>query len=393
MKIAILGIRGIPANYGGFETCAEHVSKWWTENGNEVLVFCRKSHYKDKLENYNGCKIIYTSSIKTKSLDTVTHTLFSFLNLIFKNREFKNVHLYNTGNAIFIPLLKIFGKKVVISVDGIEWKREKWGKAAKLMHKIGERVAVKFADYVVADNIAVKDYYLDRYGKKTETIPYGAKLISNDLKQNEDIILNKYSLSTKKYFIFVGRLVPEKGVHNLIEAYKKLKTDYKLVIIGDDKEGEYRDNLFLNNSNRINFLGYVYGEEYEILLKNAYLYVSASELEGTSPSLLAAMGAKVCALINGIEENKFTVKNNAFLYKCNDLSNLIEIWQELNDNTEITDKMGENGYSFVQKEYDWENIANRYLELFNPIGKSQELPIMEDYNVGKGGDVNGNRID
>jgi len=368
MKIAVIGIRGLPANYGGFETCAENISKEWSKNGHDVLIYCRKNHYKEHIAEYNGCRLKYISSINTKSLGTLSHTFFCILNLIFKEPDIKIIHLYNAGNALFIPLLKLFGKKVVISVDGIEWKRKKWGTLAKMIHKTGEKFAIRFADKVVVDNKAVENYYKNKHDADTFFIPYGAKIIDtvNTINTiNTESVLNKFSLTTKDYFIFIGRLVPEKGVHTLIGVYNTLKTDIPLVIIGDDNNtSDYKHNLIKQKSDKVLFLGYLYGEEYESLLKNALIYVTASELEGTSPSLLAAMGAKVCTLVNGIEENLHTIEDSGCYYKENNLSDFSKVWLNLINNRDLIDEFAEKGYNRVLSVYKWEIIAEMYIDLF-----------------------------
>lgn len=364
MKIAVIGIRGVPANYGGFETCAEHVSKYWALEGNDVLIYCRKHHYPKQLDSLNGCKLKYTGSIKIKSLDTLSHTLLSVIDLIINERSIHCVHLYNAGNAMYVPLLRLFGKKVAISVDGIEWKREKWGWLAKSIHKLGEKLAVKYAHKVIVDNKAVEMYYVEKYGKSTSLIPYGAKIPLACPKDEE--LLGKYGLVKQEYFIFVGRLVPEKGVHNLIDVYRRLNTSYPLVIVGDDVS-EYRDELIQEQGDKIIFVGYVYGENYEALLMNSLIYVSASQLEGTSPSLLAAMGAGVCTLVNGIQENIYTVEDSGYVFKENDLNNLYKVWSDLLSDRQAIQDMAAKGRQFVLGKYQWENISKQYIELFKDM--------------------------
>lgn len=363
MNIVIIGIRGLPANYGGFETCAENTSSYWVKKGHNVLVYCRWHLYDKRPDKINGVRLKYVSSVRTKSLDTISHSFLCLLDLILWEKQYRYVHLYNTGNAIFIPILKLLRKKVIISVDGIEWKRKKWGKLAKSIHKLGEKIAVKYADRIVTDNKVVEAYYKEKYNKITSTVAYGAKMLSSNY-QNEDETLQQFGLKKKEYSIFVGRLVPEKGVHHLIDAYKKLKTSFPLVIIGDDNENEYRNSLFSNKSGSIIFTGYVYGTEYEILLKNAYLYVSASELEGTSPSLLAAMGAEVCALVNGIDENRQTIQDCAYCFEVNNFDDLRETWQRLLDTPDLITEMSKKGYNHCIDVYNWDTISQEYLDLF-----------------------------
>lgn len=365
--IAVIGIRGLPANYGGLETCAEEVTRRWVARGHEVRVYCRRNRYPDRRPEIDGVDLVYTPSVGSKSLDTVTHTFFSILHLLVTGRRFRVVHLYNTGNSIFLPLLKLFGKKVILSGDGVEWRREKWGRFAKAVHKLGEQMAVRFADCIVVDNQEVGNYYRDRHGIETTEIAYGANEIAVDEARSAEL-LKQHGLEAGRYFLFVGRIVPEKGVHNLIDAYRGLETDYPLVIIGDDNSGsEYRDRLFQQASDDIRFLGFVYSTDYEQLLVNAYMYLSASELEGTSPSLVSAMGAGVCSLVNGIDENIATVKGCATTYARNDNEDLRRLWQALIDDPDRVAELRRKGRECVEQYYRWDAIADQYLAVVSRL--------------------------
>jgi glycosyltransferase involved in cell wall biosynthesis len=366
-SIAVIGIRGLPANYGGLETCAEEVTRRWVVAGHEVRVYCRKNRYRERPTEVNGVQLAYTGSINFKSLDTITHTFFSIVHLLFSGRRFRYVHLYNTGNSLFLPLLTLFGKRVILSSDGIEWRREKWGILAKWVHKVGEKLAVRSAARIIIDNLEVQRYYTDKFGVDTELIAYGANDIEIDAAYSQGL-LRQHGLEAGRYFLFVGRLATEKGVHNLIAAYKQLRTDWPLIIIGDDTAGgTYRDELFARQTDKIRFLGFLYNKDYEQLLVNAYLYVSASELEGTSPSLVSALGAGVCALVNGIEENIATVKGSAFIYRKNDKAELTRLWQELIDEPAKVIAMAEAGKLCAARYYRWDAIAGQYLEALDRL--------------------------
>ena len=372
-EIAVLGIRGLPASYGGFETCAEQVTRIWADKGHSVLVYCRDQHYPSKIERVGGVRLKYTRSIKSKCLGTLTHTLFSVLDLLLHERKVRVVHLYNTGNGIFAPLLRLFGKRLIVSGDGIEWKREKWGTLAKLVHKIGERMAMMFADRVVVDNEEVRKFYATRYGYDPTLISYGAKPIRCESVRAREI-LAKYGLETKKYFLFVGRLVPEKGVQELVQAYKRINTAYPLVIIGDSASNSaYRNELLRHQSDKIRFLGFLYGEDYEQLLVNALLYVSASRLEGTSPSLLAAMGARVCSLVNGIDENCATAGGAALMFAKNDYEELRQRWQQLIDTPALIEEWAEKGQRHAADHYRWDAVANKYLSIFRQVTETRAV--------------------
>lgn len=368
-EVAVIGIRGIPASYGGLELCAEQTTAYWSDKKLNVLVYCRKTHYSDchRPPVLGGVRLKYTPSIGSVSLDTLSHTFMSIMDLLFRERHIKLVQLYNTGNAIFLPLLKLFGKKVVMTGDGLEWRREKWGMTAKIMHKLGERMAVMFADQLIIDNEEVRKYFLNKYSVKTTLIAYGAKIIRRDDARSREL-LKKYHLERKKYFIFVGRLVPEKGVRELIDAYNQLDTPYPLIILGDVNDSAYRDELFSRQSEKVRLLGFVYGEDYEQLLVNALIYVSASKLEGTSPSLLSAMGARVCSLVNGIPENQASAGNAVCMFDRDNFEDLRHKWQQLANDPAQMDEVAEKGYRHVMERYQWTAIAEKYLGVFNTIG-------------------------
>ncbi|MEM7258101.1 MAG: glycosyltransferase [Pseudomonadota bacterium] len=365
--IAVIGIRGLPANYGVIVTCADEVTRRWVDAGHEVRVYCRSARYPERPAEIDGVQLVYTPSLPSKSLDTVSHTFNSIIHLLFTGRRFRCVHLYNTGNSIFLPLLKLFGKKVVLSGDGIEWKREKWGALAKWVHKTGEKLAVRLADSIVVDNAEVGRYYAEKFAAETDQIAYGA----NDIVPDQSYagpLLQKHGLEAGRYFLFVGRLAPEKGVHNLIAAYKRLKTDCPLLIIGDDTNGgEYRDSLFAQASATILMPGFLYSTDYEQLLVHASMYVSASELEGTSPSLVSAMGAGVCSLVNGIEENIATARGAAATYEKNNTDDLVRYWQQLIDNPDKADVMARAGKDCVAQYYRWDAIADQYLAVMQRV--------------------------
>jgi glycosyltransferase involved in cell wall biosynthesis len=365
MKIAVLGTRGIPANYGGFETCAEQLSLRWTAAGHDVVVYAHRHRYDKRPENVNGVEVRYMRSLRRFGLGTPTAGLLGACDLILRRRSHRHVHLYNTGNAFLIPLLRLFGFRVVISVDGIEWLRDKWGFIQKSAHQLGARLAVRFADKVVADNKSVAEYYAEHFGCNTATIAYGAQPIARS--NDADDILSRFGLKAGQYCVFVGRIVPEKGVQELIDAFARLNTSLCLVIVGDDNPTAYRNAIWARQSEKLRLVGYQYGHVYEQLLVNAAMYVSASRLEGTSPSLLSAMSAGVCCLVNGIPENRNTTAGSVALYRQNDADDLVRTWQGLLDHPDQMKRVAAAGQAHQRRFYDWDGIANDYLALFSDL--------------------------
>jgi glycosyltransferase involved in cell wall biosynthesis len=369
VKIAITGIRGIPANYGGFETCAEQTAVRFARQ-HDVFVYCRVHNCTYDSDSYLGVSLVKLGSINKKGIDTLSHTFRCVLDIICR-KDIEIVHLYNAANAIFIPILKIAGKKVVISVDGIEWKRQKWGNIAKAFYKLSEFICTKTADSIICDSRTVQKYYRDKFKCPTEYIPYGAE-INHDISSAS---LEKFGLKPREYLLFIGRLVPEKGVHNLISAYNQLRPRLPLIIIGDAPEQpEYVASLKKAAGDNIRFLGYVYGDDYQALNRYPYLYLTASMLEGTSPALVAAMGAGNCVLVNGIPENLETIGQAGFAAKENDISDFAAKLKFLIDNPAIVEQYRVLAFRRVNETYNWDKISDSYLNLFNSIlGYNRDL--------------------
>ncbi|MDG1822957.1 MAG: glycosyltransferase [Flavobacteriaceae bacterium] len=369
MKIAVIGIRGLPDKYSGFETCAANTTSYWAKDA-EVLVYCRKRLYDKKIDtNEHGVNMAYIPCLSSKSLETLSHTFLCCLHLIFFNRSYKIIHLYNCANGLFIPLLRLFGFKTVISVDGIEWKRKKWSFIGRTFFKIGAFFSVKSSNAIVTDNSVVYDYYLNTYNKHTNQIAYGAKSVCSNAKKELEL-LKSYSLKKNCYYIFIGRFVPEKGVLNLIESYLKTSIEIPLVIVGDDSSNsEYRNQIFnqYKDNPRIKLLGYIYGSHYEMLLKNALMYVSASELEGTSPSLLMAMKAKVPCLVNGIPENIATAQDTVCYFEKNNYGDLTRKLISTYNNKKDLLRYSSAAFAHVNKNYSWSDIASQYFDLFKKL--------------------------
>jgi len=332
MRIAILGIRGIPASYGGFETNAEITSKALVERGHEVVVYCRGKR-NGRPKSWEGVKLTYLPSIESRDLSTITHSTLSVLHCLF--RRFDLVHLYNVGNSYLIPLLRLFGKKVIVSVDGVEWRRKKFGVFGSMWMHASELFAQWFASKIVVDSQKVGEYYQNQYGAETVYVPYGSKILDEIPATG---ILGKLGLKPKKYLLFVGRFIPEKGVDKLLSAYARFTVDMPLVVVGDNPYNrDYVESLKRNAPPGVIFPGAIYGDGVIDLYANSYLFISPSELEGTSPALLEAMGAGTCVVVNSIPEQLETIGNAGVYYKVNDLNDLTEKVQELIDNPALRD--------------------------------------------------------
>jgi glycosyltransferase involved in cell wall biosynthesis len=362
LRIAIIGTRGIPANYGGFETCVDEVARRLAADGEDVTVYCRRNNVGDAGTEYAGVKLRSLPSVYRKSLDTISHTFLSVVDAL--PRGFPLFHVYGVGNAVFVPLLRLFRRRVVISVDGLEWKRRKWGRFARAWLRLSEYFAVRFADEIVADSKVVQAYYRERHGRETAYIPYGAYTTRRDTTGHVEAA----GLKPDGYVLFVGRLIPEKGVHHLIRAFAGVRTDMPLVIVGDDPYNpEYVASLRRMADERVLFLGYVYGDAYEELCSHARVYVQPSELEGTSPALLAAMGFGNCVVVNGIPENLETIGDAGLSYPVNDIEALREILQRLADDPGEVETYRGRAVERIRKVYNWDRIASDCRRLYRRV--------------------------
>lgn len=362
MKIAIVGTKAIPARHGGFETCVEEVSTRLARRGHQVVLYYRSGTEAGR--SYQGVKMIRVPELENKYLATLASTFLSVLSAAFKQVDV--VHIYGVGNSVLVPLLRCASKKTVISVDALDWKRSKWNRFASWYLRMSERVAALFADRIVVDNMVVGRYYWEEFRVHTDFVPYGAEVRWTGGVE----ALEKYELERDGYLLFVGRLKPEKGVHRLIQAFEGLNTDKKLAIVGDDPfSQEYIKSLKRTKNPQVRFLGYVYGEDYKQLCSNAYLYVTASEVEGTSPALVAAMGYGNCCVVNAIPENLETIGEAGVSFLKNDVDDLRRRLQELIDHPEIVGEYRIKAQKRVAQHYDWDVVTDLLEKLYGSLSR------------------------
>lgn len=368
MKISIIGTRGIPANYSGFETSVEETAWRLVERGHQVTVYCRSNHIEYDDATYRGVELVKLSSIKSKFLDTPTHTTLSSFHLVQNPPDV--IQVYGVGNALWLPLLRMARRPIVIVVDGLDWRRAKWQGFAKWFLRQSENWAVAWADSYVVDSEAVVKYYKERFDKPPVYIAYGANILTTS--ENVDM-LKTYGLIPNGYILFVGRLVPEKGVHYLIDAYNQLETDLPLVIVGDNiHDQEYVQSLKKASGEGVKFLGFVYGEGYNQLNSHAYVYVQPSDLEGTSPALLGAMGHGNCVLVSNIPENLETIGNAGVSFEKSNPVDLARKLRYLIDNPGTVSDYKQKAQLRIQTTYNWDTITEQYERLFRSLSK-QEL--------------------
>jgi glycosyltransferase involved in cell wall biosynthesis len=360
MRIAYVGTMGIPASYGGFETCVEEVATRLARRGHEITVYCGYRDLKPQTKSYKGVQLVHVQCLKSKFLDFPFRAFVSTFGALHKDVDI--VHFYGSDAWPFALVTRIISSKTVLTLDGLVWNRLSYPIWVRKILRSTARFALYLPHVTIVDSKSVQGWYRENFVKSPIYIPYGANI---DLTEPDETILNKKNLRNRKFILFVGRLVREKGVHYLVEAFKGIKTDFELVIVGGDPyDKEYELFLRKNANKNTKFLGYVYGKDYENLCKGAYLYVTPSELEGTSPALLTAMALGKCVLVSDIPENLETIGDAGFSFRHGDSEDLKEKLQFLLANPDTVDKMQRKAIDRVRKHYDWNRITDQMEKIY-----------------------------
>lgn len=370
LNIAMFGQKRIPSREGGVEIVVEELCTRMVAQGHNVTCYNRGGHHvsgseydSKRLKEYKGIKLKTVPTIEKKGLAAVSSSFFAALCCAFG--KYDVVHIHAEGPAFFCWLPKLFHKRVIVTVHGIDWQREKWksGFGSKFIHK-GEKNAVKYADEIIVLSKGVQDYFEKIYGRKTVFIPNG---VSNHIERKPQIIKNKFGLDKDEYILFLGRLVPEKGIKYLIEAFKQVDTEKKLVIAGgssDTSEFENEMKEIAKEDKRILFTEFVQGQELEELYSNAYVYALPSDLEGMPLSLLEAMSYGNCCLVSDIPECAEVVEDKALIFKKADVKDLQSKLQDACDHSEKVDAHKKQAADFICSKYNWDEIVQATLKLY-----------------------------
>jgi glycosyltransferase involved in cell wall biosynthesis len=359
LRIAIMGTRGIPANYGGFETFAEALSTRLAQRGHRVTVYCRSNNIQYTEKYYQGVELVILPTVNHKYLDTVAHTLVSVLYGL--TRKYDAILICNSVNSLFSIVPRLAGQKVAVNVDGLEWQRAKWNAAGKWVYRFSEWLATFLPDQVVTDSRYIQGYYLKKFHKPSTYIPYGSPV--QPVKSNA--ILRKYGLKSRDYILYVSRLEPENNAHRVVDAFTRCRTNRKLVVVGDAPyNSKYIQELKQVQDPRIFFTGYVFGQGYHELQSNAYLYVQATEVGGTHPALLEGMGFGNCILANDVPEHREVLGDAGIYFTTKRGGSLKEQLQFLLDNPGSVSRFRERSLERARQEYSWEKVTLDYEKLF-----------------------------
>lgn len=370
LRIAMYGHKRIPSREGGIEIVVEELSRRMVQKEHYVCCYSRKGRHVSGIEfdksivgDYEGIRLKSVLTVDRKGFAVVTSSFCSAMASAFG--KYDVVHIHAEGSAVFSWIPKLLGKKVVLTIHGLDWGREKWkgGFGSKYI-LFGERMGVKFADEIIVLSKNVQEYFKKTYGRNTVFIPNG---VNRPEKKVLHVITDKYDLYKDEYILFLGRLVPEKGVRYLIEAFKKVNTDKKLVIAGGASDTDEFVNELKKSAaddKRIIFTGFVQGEIVDELYGNAYIYVLPSDLEGMPLSLLEAMSYGNCCVVSDIPECTEVVEDNAVIFPKSNIDALSECLKRLCDDVELVMNYKSNAADFICQRYSWDEVVSRTLTLY-----------------------------
>lgn len=378
MRIAILGTRGIPASYGGFETFAEHLATRLVARGHEVTVYCRSHYVSPRQLEYHGVNLKVLPTVRHKYFDTVVHTFLSAIHAV--PRRFDAALICNAANAPFSPILRLTGTPVAINVDGLEHKRKKWGALGRKYYGLAEYLSTLLPNEMVTDAQVIQDYYIVRHNAPSTMITYGSEVE----RRPDRAAVRKWRVEPNRYVLYVSRLEPENNAHLVIEAFKKVRTAFRLLVVGDAPYAEHyiKDlKARAKGDKRIIFTGFVFGQDYRSLQQNAYCYVHATEVGGTHPALLEAMGYGNCVLTLATPENLEVVGEAGMSY-VDEFDLADQLRRVLRDGS-LVQAYRNRAQLRVQKCYDWETVVDQYERLFRKMTDVPEEPEIEERFVSK----------
>ena len=361
LRIAILGTRGVPPAYGGFETFAGELSRRLASRGHSVAVYCRRSLYRDEPALWNGVRRIELPAVRHKYFETVSHTLLSSLHAI--GEGFDAALICNAANAFSLPVLRLARIPVAINVDGIERTRRKWNAAGRLVYLTGEAFSAEFADALIADAEVISSYYRENFSRRATMIPYGSQFPQSD---DSDILL-RLGLARRRYVLYVSRFEPENNPLEVMREFIDAELEVPLVMVGD---APYAEDLVrqvhAERTSGVILPGAVYGDDYQTLQRNALLYIQATEVGGTHPAMIEAMGSGGAVAANDTPENR-EVGGEAVMYFRLDGRSLRDLLRKTIDDPAMLDVYRSKARNRAHQLYDWERVTDQYELLFREL--------------------------
>lgn len=365
MRIAMIGQKGIPSRAGGVEIHVEELAKRLVKQGHSLAVYCRRTYCQELKKEHEGIDLIYIPSVHTKHLDAIIYSVLATFHALFHGFDVFHFHALGPSTVAFLP--RLFGKKVVCTIHGLDWQRDKWKGFARKYLQFGEYCVAKYANIAisVAENLIT--YFEKKYQIQPVYIPNGVNM--PELKPANRII-GQYGLKKDDYLLYLGRLVPEKGIHYLIDAYLRLNPPKKLVIAGGASHTtDYVCQLQkqAKGCENILFTGFVQGEVLEELFSNAYLYILPSDLEGMPISLLEAMSYGQACLVSDIEENKAVVGHNGYYFSKGSTESLYEALKNIISGEKTLEKIKTAAAEYVKSHFNWDDVAKSHEKVYERL--------------------------
>lgn len=365
LRIAIIGSRGYPYVYSGYETLVKELAERLVKSGNEVTVYCHRKLFNEKPKNVNGVHLVYTPSVRSKVFSQLYNSFFSFIHVCFSKSDV--VLVVNSANGPFGLLTKIFRKKTYINVDGLEWLRPKWKGLGSVYFRAASKLATFFFDEIITDSVEMNKVYINKFAKKSTVIAYGSTMKSNKKSK----ILEKLSLKKKEYYLIVGRLIPDNNSKLIIEGFLNSNSKKSIVIVGDVPYNDnYVNDVKLLSSNKVIFTGYVNDQvDLTVLYDSCYGYIHGHEFGGTNPTMINALdlNCQILALDTVFNREMLYNKKSIFFNKNeNSISNKINEFEE-----RYNELFTKNINYKIPKKYDWDFISNQYLEVFYTLTNYQ----------------------
>lgn len=373
-KVVMIGHKRIPSREGGVEIVVEQLAVRIAQRAWRVEAYNRYGHHvsgkkydedygRKERKYYKGIRIRIIPTFQTSKLNAIVYSFLGTLRALFGG--FDVFHYHAEGPCVFLWIPKLFGKRVIATIHGLDWQRSKWGNFASRVLKYGEKMAAKYADEVIVLSKNVQEYFADTYGRTTQYIPNG---IERPRVLSAELIEEKYGLKKDSYILFLARMVPEKGVHYLLEAFRKIETDKKLVIAGGNSQAvEYMNKIkaMAARDHRVIMTDFVKGQVLEELYSNAYVYVLPSDIEGMAISLLEAMSYGNCCLVSDIPENTEVIEKYGVSFRKSDVGDLRKKLEDLLQNVEKVQQIKKESADFICNKYDWEQVVEETLRLYH----------------------------
>jgi glycosyltransferase involved in cell wall biosynthesis len=359
VKLAIAGTRGIPARYGGFETFAEELSTRLAARGHHVTVYCRERHSES---SYRGVNLKYLPTIRHKYLDTLTHSFLSTLHLLAARQD---VILYcNAANAVFTWTPRIVGTRSALNVDGLERHRKKWNRLAKAWYRMSEWLATWMPNIVITDAVRIAEYYRERYGRDSHMIPYGAEL--GPVATTD--VLGTLALERRKYFLYVSRMEPENNALLVRECFERVETPLRLALIGDAPyAADYIRQVRDTTDPRVVIPGAIYGQGYQELGSHCFAYIHATEVGGTHPALIEAMGRGALTLYLDTPENAEVAGGAGIAFTSDNLAEVLKRVLDMPESDQ--EEWRERAMERVRTRYSWDAVTDAYEKLLTELAR------------------------